>query len=90
MFRNPEEYLYLVMLSRWERTAPTDGHWGKLDDRPAQNTQTARMVKVLQLLTGLHNPSLRKLEKHTERRDGRSYISKDSSWIYLRRARGAL
>ena len=81
MFRNPEEYLYLHYLSQWERTAPADGHEGQLDDKPARNTQTARMVKLLQMLTGPYGAPLKKLEKHTERRDGRSYISKDSSWM---------
>src|SRR6266496_2623831 len=81
MFRNPEEYLYLAMLSRWECNAPSDGHMGMLDDKPARNTQTARMVKVLQMLTGLRDPSLAKLMKHTERKDGRSYISMDAGWM---------
>jgi hypothetical protein len=74
VFRNPEEYLYLHYLSQWERTAPVNGSWGQLDDNPAENTQTARMVRVLQMLTGLHDPPLRKLEKHTQRRDGRSFV----------------
>ena len=30
---------------------------------------------------GLQDPPLTKLEKHTERRDGRSYVSKDASWM---------
>jgi hypothetical protein len=81
MFGSPEEYLYLHYLCRWERTAPDDRRWGQLDDKRAQNTQTARMVKVLQMLTGLNDRPLRKLAKHTERKDGRSYISKDSSWM---------
>ena len=81
MFSKPEEYLYLHFLSEWERTAPPDGKWGRLDDRDEQNTQTARMAKVLRMVTGLHSEPLGRLEKHTKRRDGRSYISRDASWM---------
>jgi hypothetical protein len=66
---------------RWVDTAPKDGGWGVQLGGDKQNTQTLRMVKVLQMLTAARDPPMRKLEKHTERRDGRSYISKDSSWM---------
>ena len=84
IFRNPEEYLYLAVLERWERTAPSDGHDGVFDGKPASNTQTARIVKVLRMLTGLHDLELKKLQRHTERRDGRSNISKDAHWMRQR------
>jgi len=81
IFGNPEEYLHLYMLLRWERTAPPDGCLGTLDDEPAKNTQTARMAKVLQMVTDLHDLPMEKLRKETERKDGRSYISKDAAWM---------
>ena len=76
---DPEEYLYLSILLRWEREAPPDRHEGFLDGIPAKNTQTARMVKVLQLLTAgvCQDQAMRKLEEHTKRpSDGRSYVSR--------------
>ncbi len=76
IFGNPEEYLHLYMLLRWERTAPPDGCLGTLDDEPAKNTQTARMAKVLQMVTDLHDLPMEKLRKETERKDGRSYIQR--------------
>jgi hypothetical protein len=81
---DPEEYLYLSILLRWEREAPPDRHEGFLDGIPAKNTQTARMVKVLQMLTAgvCQDQAMRKLEEHTKRpSDGRSYVSRDSSWM---------
>ena len=81
MFGNPEEYLYLYVLLRWEHTAPPDGCLGTLDDEPAKNTQTARMAKVLQMVTSLHDLPMEKLRKETERKDGRSYISKVAAWM---------
>jgi hypothetical protein len=72
----PEEYLYLHVLLRWERDAPPDRHEGLLDGTFAKNTQTARIVNVLKLVTGLDDQQLKKLERSSERRDGRSYIFK--------------
>ena len=63
MFGNPEEYLYLHMLLRWERTAPPDKCLGTLDNEPAKNTQTARMAKVLQMVTGLQRSADGKARK---------------------------
>ena len=55
--------------------------WVRFVTTPAKNTQTARIVKVLQLLTDIRDAPLTKLENHTKRKDGRSYISKDASWM---------
>ncbi|MGY8683732.1 hypothetical protein Q2941_39040 [Bradyrhizobium sp. UFLA05-153] len=77
---DPEEYLYLLALLRWETTAPPDGHEALLDGTLAKNTQTARMVRVLRLL-GLDDQGQKKLERNTQRKDGRSYISRDASWM---------
>ena len=74
----PEEYLYLSALSQWERDAPRDS---------VQNTQIARMVKVLRLL-GIDDQKMKKLERNTRRRDGRSPISQDRSWMNLPNALG--
>jgi hypothetical protein len=52
-----------------------------LDGSPEKNTQTARVAKVLQIMTGLSEEAMLKLEKHTKRQDGRSYISKDAGWM---------
>jgi hypothetical protein len=81
-FRNEEEYFYLFRLSEWERTAPPDGHKGELRNGRAQrNTQTARMGLLLKLIDDTSDKVFRKLERRTERRNGRSYISKDASWM---------
>jgi len=53
MFQKPEEYFYHALLYFWERTAPKDRHWGTMDGKRAQNTQTARMARLLIILTGL-------------------------------------
>jgi hypothetical protein len=81
MFRRPEEYFYLALLSKWERKAPPDKHWSRLDGKPAQNTQTARMARLLTIVTGLDDATMRKLERYTKRNDGNSYVSKNSSWM---------
>ncbi|MCA1530883.1 hypothetical protein [Bradyrhizobium yuanmingense] len=74
----PEEYLYLSALSQWVHDAPLDS---------VQNTQIARMVKVLRLL-GIDDQKMIKLERNTKRGDGRSPISKDRSWMNLPNALG--
>jgi hypothetical protein len=79
---DPEEYLYLSFLSRWERNAPPDGHDGLLDGVLTKNTQTARMVKVLRMLAGPDYQKLKTLERETKRsRGGGSYVSQDSNWM---------
>jgi hypothetical protein len=82
----PQEYFYLFHLIRWEGTAPPDGHMGTLNGRDVENSQTARMARLLTLIVA-GNPadidaSFRKLERETRRRsDGNSYVSKDKNWM---------
>lgn len=79
---NPVEILYLSLMHRWQRTAPIDRHEGLLDGKPARNTQTARLVYVLQkIAAGNVEHVYSALARHTRRNDGESYISKNSSWM---------
>jgi len=81
-FKEPVECLYLALMLRWERKAPPDGHQGMLDGKPARNTQIARMANVLKKIgAGDERRIYPTLASHTIRRDGRSYVSKDHSWM---------
>ncbi len=82
----PQEYLYLHMLAKWEKTAPPDRHKETLDGRPASNTQGARMARLLTVVVAGHtadsiDATLQKLERRNERKNGASDISKDKSWM---------
>jgi hypothetical protein len=80
--KNPVEVLYLALMSRWETTAPPDGHQGLLDSEPARNTQISRMAYLLQkVAAGNEERTYQMLADLTRRNDGESYISKDSSWM---------
>jgi Rad3-related DNA helicase len=80
--RQPIEVLYLVLMSRWEKTAPPDGHQGLLDDETARNTQVARLVYLLQkIAVPREEETFQKLAQYTRRNDGESYISKNASWM---------
>ena len=77
--RDPVELLYLGLMQRWTSTAPADGCHGALDGNPEQNSQVARLGYVLQkIAAGQVDKYFAKLEKLTRRRDGCSYVSKDS------------
>jgi hypothetical protein len=81
----PKEYFYFHCLRNWERTAPSYGRVGTLDGRPVENTQTARMARLLTItLAGKADidGTFQKLSKRTQRKkDGNSYVSKDKSWM---------
>ena len=82
----PQEYRYLDYFSKWEETAPRDGHRGTLDGRFVRNTQTARMGTLLALVVAGNTAdsielAFQKLARHTWRKDGNSYVSKDTSWM---------
>jgi hypothetical protein len=82
MFTAPEEYFYLDLLSEWERAAPADRHHGTAGNGEArQNTQTVRMAYLLRIIDNADGETFRKLEARTGRQDGRSYVSKDRSWM---------
>lgn len=79
---DPVEILYLSLMHRWDRTAPPDRHEGLLDGEPARNTQTARLVYVLQkIAAGNVERVYSTLARYTRRNDGESYISKNPSWM---------
>ena len=78
----PVEILYLSLMHRWQRTAPPDRHEGLLDGEPARNTQTARLIYVLQkIAAGNAERVYSTLARYSRRNDGQSYVSKDPSWM---------
>jgi len=80
--RNSVEYLYQVLMLRWEEAAPPDNHEGILDGEPVRNTQVTRMAYILRKIPSGNSDSVfRTLEVHTRRRDGKSYVSKDRGWM---------
>jgi hypothetical protein len=81
--REPVEYLYLVLMQRWMASAPPDGHQGQLDDgRIVRNSQISRFAFVIDKVSlGVENRVLPALEEYTRRKDGHSYVSRDSSWM---------
>lgn len=77
--RSVVEVLYLSLMNRWQNTAPADRHYGSLDGKREQNSQEARLAYVLQkIAAGQVERAFSTLSRYTERRDGGSYISKDS------------
>jgi hypothetical protein len=67
---------------RWEANAPPDAQWGLLDGKPACNSQKARMADLLKKIgVGDERRVFPVLARYSTRRDGRSYISRDSSWM---------
>lgn len=80
--RNTVEYLYLALMLRWEKSAPLDKHEGLLDGEPARNTQITRMAYILRkIAAGQEERTYQLLCRHSRRNDGKSYVSKDSSWM---------
>jgi hypothetical protein len=77
------EFLYLHLMYRWETSAPADGKQGLLDDMPERNTQMARLSYILaKITTGEHEERIYKtLARNTTRQDGKSYVSKDPTWM---------
>jgi hypothetical protein len=79
---NTVELLYLSLMLRWERTAPPDRHKGLLDGHPEFNSQTARFAYVAKkIAAGMDEKVYKTFERYTRRDDGRSYISRDHSWM---------
>lgn len=76
------EFLLVAILLRWEQNAPPDRHWGEFDDRLACNSQQQRLAHVLQKVAiGRVDDVYRTLARYTRRRDGKSYVSMDPSWM---------
>lgn len=74
------EVLLAAILLRWEQNAPPDHHWGELDGVRSCNSQEARLAHVLQkVAVGQVDNIYSSLARHTRRRDGDSYISKNAS-----------
>ena len=81
-FKQPVEGLYLALMLRWEENAPPDGRWGDLDGKPACNSQKARMADLLRKIgVGDERRVFPVLARYSCRQDGRSYISRDPSWM---------
>ncbi len=82
---DPVEVLYLVLMLRWERSAPPEQHEGLLDGTPVINCQKSRMAYLLQKVaagTQRHiDDTFQTLARFSRRGDGRSYISKDQFWM---------
>ena len=80
--RNTVEYLYLALMLRWEDSAPPDRHEGLLDSELARNTQITRLAYIVRkIAAGQEDRVYRKLSRHSQRNDGRSYVSTDPSWM---------
>lgn len=81
----PVEVFYLVMMKRWEGSAPPDRHQGLLDGEPTRNTQTQRLKYVLDKIAigvpGHADRIYSTLAQYTRRQDGESYISKNPTWM---------
>ena len=79
---DPVEILYLYFMLRWERSAPPDQHKGYLDGAEERNSQISRMAYIVKkIAVGAEERVFNLLAMHSSRADGRSYISKDSSWM---------
>jgi hypothetical protein len=77
------EILYLHLMYRWEASSPSDGKQGLLDGMPERNTQMSRLAYVLgKIAAGRHEERIyNALARNTRREDGKSYVSKDPSWM---------
>ena len=79
---DPVEILYLSLMHRWQRTSPLDRHEGLLDGKPTRNTQTARLVYILQKIAiGNVERVYSTLARYSRRNDGESYVSRNPSWM---------
>lgn len=81
---DPVEILYLSFMERWQRTAPSDRRQGYLDGETARNTQTARLVFLLEKIAAGNDENIYStLAVHSRRKraEGDSYISKDPTWM---------
>jgi hypothetical protein len=80
--KTPEEALWLMLMLRWENASVPDLASCTLDGKPILNSQIQRMTYILRKIgAGIDEGRFRTLSVHTRRQDGRSYISKDSSWM---------
>lgn len=81
-FKNSVEYLYYVLMRRWEGTAPPDRTKGVLDGIDTVNCQASRLIYVLKkVAAGGEDRVYRCLALHSRRNDGESYISQESGWM---------
>ena len=81
-FKNSVEYVYYILMTRWEKTAPEDRYLGYLDGEPARNTQVNRLAYIIRkLAAGEEDKIYQHISRYSRRNDGKSYISRDSSWM---------
>lgn len=79
---NAVEVLYLALMHRWEKSAPPDRKQGILNGEHETNSQIARLAFVLKKVGASRKDCVFPiLSRHTVRKDGRSYVSQDSSWM---------
>ncbi|PTQ64648.1 hypothetical protein C8R26_1634 [Nitrosomonas oligotropha] len=66
----------------WEKKAPPDRHAGILDGVSARNTQITRIAYILRKIAAAQEERIYQfLSRHSRRNDGKSYVSKDSTWM---------
>lgn len=78
---DPVEILYLALMLRWEKSAPSNNHLGYLDGVPTRNSQKARLAYVLRKIAAGNPRFLPALSLRTRRQDGESYVSTNPSWM---------
>lgn len=77
---DPIECFYLTYMRRWQITAPPDRHRGLLGGQPAENSQVARLACVINIVASAPvAKTFARLEHLTVKRDGSSYVSRDTS-----------
>lgn len=80
--KNTIEVLYLALMLRWQCNAPPDRHVGLLDGKPERNTQISRLAYAIEkIAVGNVGRTYQSLATYTRRNDGKSYFSKDPSWM---------
>lgn len=81
---NAKELNRLALLVKWQKDSPKDRHQIQNYSLDIRNTQTTRLVFVLNLIVKNDdfNNIFQKLAKYTVRqKDQNAYLSKDSSWM---------
>jgi hypothetical protein len=80
--KTSEECLYLALMLRWENVGVADSASCTAGGKTAINSQIERLAYILRKIgPGADEGRFQTLSLNTRRQDGRSYISKDSSWM---------
>lgn len=79
---NTVEILYVVLMQRWQKSAPQDHRYGVLDGVRTCNSQIERLAFILRkIAAGNEQRVYSSLEAHCRRTDGESYVSRNSGWM---------